>query len=287
MARKKIVFRMQAIIMWHLILFLSFIHFGCASIAGYERQYAGTPKPLQEIALLTHINPYSHNVVIRKIDGEKTSLPALIELPGGIHRLDVTDYSSSSHSKGMMGVELDARPGHVYVIYRVIHTHKQTWLPALWDITSELSNAKHKSFVNKVDAILKKNRPNETLPSVATLSTTLSKGPLAGFAKKIHGNLKTWVGKGVTVTYSFDRYRPFITAIGSDGERYHIQLNPVDGSIIKVLGRTVYVNKKEDYRGFQPLNSDLVYVGGGYVGNSRPLRTYQQASDGTFNLISK
>ena len=295
-------YSMQSILKWHLILFVTCTLFGCAGFVRYEREYTYPPKPLQEIAILTHIVPDFTYTRISKLNGKalKTYSPQLIELPAGKHRFDVGFASKYSWSTSDVTIELDTEPGHVYVVYIVDHTHKETWYPAIWDVTTELRNPRYKSFVNKIDAILKKNRPNEILPSIASLSSVDSTDPIAGLGsfwggicEEMQGNLKTWVGEDVDVTYYFYRYEPFTLALAYDSEGeliiFHIQLNPVDGSIVNVLGKGVYV-KDARSDGFQPLNSDLVYVFGDYgsdiLGDKKPLKIYKQASDGTLSLVS-
>lgn len=295
----------QSIIKWSLILFLSCTLFGCVSMVRYEQEYSGSPKPLQQIAIVTQRWPALSGTRISKINGKAKDiiLSQLIELPAGQHRLDVCFESTNIRSTGDLTIALDAEPGHVYVLYTVKYAHKPEWYPAIWDITSELSNPHYKSFVNKIDAILKKNRPAEILPSIATLATTESTGPIAGLGnfwsgvrKKMHGNIKIWVGENMDVTYSFFRYEPFTTAFGrnskgalakdSKGEPYifYIQLNPVDGSIINVLGRSIWVEEAQ-MSGFQPLNSDFVFV---YeYGRHDRWITYRQAADGTFSMVPK
>lgn len=295
MNRSNILFSLRSFVILCLVLFISFTLSSCANIAGYQRQYAGAPKSLREVALLTHRNPYSRVMHIRAIDEQKTFSAGLWELSEGKHKLSTHFIKSGAgstiiSSSGVVDVNFNAISGHVYVLYHVLKTHNKSWYPAIWDITSELGSPEHKKLVGKIDAILKKNRPGETLPSVASLATNIPKTSLPGFGEKIHRSLKPWVDKDVDVTFSFNRYKPFLLAKGSDGEKYHIQVNPVDGSIINVFGREVSVGKRFEYIiGFQPLNSDLAYVGGDYVGKPdyKHTRIYRQASDGTYDLISK
>ncbi len=293
-----------------LILCLSYTLCGCISTIRYEREYSGSPKRLQEIAIVTLRYDSLSGARISKIDGEikNTDLAQLVEFSAGKHRLDVCfGKNNSLKSVNDLTIDLDAQPGHIYILYFVQYTHKPEWYPAIWDITSEISNPHYKHFVNKIDAILKKNRPSETLPSIATLATSDSTGQIAGlgsFVKGVHqkmyGNIKAWIGEDMDVTYEYFRYEPFVTALGTDskgkikknseGDLYifHLQLNPVDGSIINVFGKDVWMEKNM-VSGFQPLNSDLIFVyNTRFIDRLHPyMRTYKKMRDGTFLLISE
>jgi len=104
---------------------------GCASIVGYERLYAGPPKPLSQIAILTHPNPYSQRLLIFKIDGQKAFLPGVAELSPGRHTVTTTftvsKGSTRISSKRASDIEFTAQAGHVYTIYPAIYTHQDRW----------------------------------------------------------------------------------------------------------------------------------------------------------------
>jgi hypothetical protein len=264
---------------------------GCASIVGYERMYSGAPQPLSRIAILTHPNPYSQVTIIYKIDGQKAFMPGLTELSPGRHRVSagfaVSKGSTVTTSKGLADVEFTAEAGHVYTIYPLVRTHIAQWQPAVWDITAELAAPQHAELIEKLDAILLKNRGAPS-PSVATLSTVSRPEALRGFGEQVTANLKPWYGKDLPITYYFNRYKPFLTAIASDKAEYHLQIDPRTGRVVNVFGRTIDVgNAMEIIHAFQPVGSKLAYKAHSLDGDieKNSGRIYEQQADGSFKLV--
>jgi hypothetical protein len=264
---------------------------GCASIVGYERMYAGTPQPLSRIAILTHPNPYSQTLIIYKIDGKRAFMPGLAELTPGKHRVSAgfatTKGSALTRSEGLADIAFTAEAGHVYTIYPMIQTHKPQWQPAVWDITDELASPRHTALIEKMDAILLKNR-GVTSASIATLASVPQPVELKGFGEWITTNLKPWVGRDLPISYTFNRYKPYITAKAADKAKYHLQIDQRTGRVVNVFGRTIDVGKTMDIiRAYQPQGSALAYntVSPDDDIKENSYRIYEEQADGTFKLI--
>ena len=264
---------------------------GCASIVGYEQMYTGAPQPLSRIALLTHPNPYSQTVIIYKIDGKRAFMPGLAELSPGKHTVSAgfatSKGSTVTRSSGLAEVQFTAEAGHVYTIYPLIQTHKPKWQPAIWDITAELAAPQHTELIEKLDAILLKNR-GAPAASVATLAAMPQPGALKGFGEQITANLEPWVGRDLPISYAFNRYKPYITAKGADKAEYHLQIDQRTGRVVNVFGRTLDVGKTmEIIRAFQPLGSAFAYQADSpdddFEKNS--YRIYEEQADGSFELV--
>lgn len=265
---------------------------GCSSIVGYGRTYGGSARPLENVALLTHVNPYSQTILLTSIDGaQKTSngehvvLDGLVELTPGSHAVCAAFIKSGAgssyrHSKGCATVRFKALPGHVYVIYEAVNTHQSRWQPRIRDITDELAAPEMADLAAKLDAILQKNRPGATTGSVTGLAAGRPAAPLKGFGETMHSDLSPWLKQPVTVTYEFYRYRPFFTAEASDGQTYHLEVDPYSGKVRDVFGRQVDVGGKWEVRpAFQPLGADVAVVSDN---NGDIKASYRQLPDGAY-----
>jgi len=111
---------------------------GCATLLegvtdlNYLRLYPGQPLPKDEIAVLTHMNPYSQNVVIRAVDGKKLKVQGhIIELLPGKHEICAKYASSSGYSKECATVTFNAIAGSVYVLFPLLSEDRSHWSPKI------------------------------------------------------------------------------------------------------------------------------------------------------------
>jgi hypothetical protein len=152
-----------------------------------------------------------------------------------------------------------------------------------------LGAPQYAELIKKLDAILLKNRGTPSA-SVATLASAPQPGALKGFGEEVTANLKPWIGKDLPVSYTFNRYKPFITADAPDKAEYHLQIDQRTGRVVNVFGRTIDVGKTmEIIRAFQPVGSDLAYKtyspDDDFEKNSS--RIYKEQDDGSFKMIKQ
>ena len=259
-----------------IILLSFFLITNCASLnMGYERHYAGEDKPLENVSLLVTLTESmvpSTSSWIDIIDNQQVkktvrmgiTFPSVRELLPGTHTI-CTDFQTVNTVRGKLSTKcenliLEAKPGHVYLIYPKVATHNETWEPAYWDITGELHTREMKDFVSEMDKAIAENRVNATPISVLSLATKQNDSPLVGFGEEHTSNLQNWLNKKITVSYKFNRYVPYIVAEADDNIEYHLEIDQKSGLVKNVLGKNVVV---EDEFGippaFQPLNSKFAY----------------------------
>ncbi len=271
-----------------MLLTINIMLTGCAGIVPYKRLYQGAPKPLNQVAILTHRNLYLRDVFISKVDGRSATLGGLFELTPGPHTICAGFMSGKQRSRGCSNVEFTAEAGHVYEIYHVPYTHREAWYPAIWDITNELDYPEKKESAKKIDAVLKKNRGSGFVFKKAY--TPPIKGKLVGFGEDVKSIINGKFKKKVIVEYPFNRYKPFFVAEGDDGNVYHLEISKTTGKVINVFGtRQTVGNWKTANVAFQPIDSELAYVKfdssdwGNRSGMYR--QVHKEISPGSFKLI--
>jgi hypothetical protein len=248
----------------------------CASLnMGYERYYAGEYKSLTDVSLvvtLTESMVPGTSSWIDKIDNQQAkktirmgiTFPSVRELSPGMHTI-CTDFQTVNTVRGKSSTKcenliLEAKPGHVYLIYPKVKTNNRTWEPDYWDITGELHTPEMKDLVAGIDKAIAEYRVNTPLVSVLSLSTKQSDSPLVGFGEEYTSNLQKWLNKKIYASYKFNRYVPYIVVEADDNIEYHLEIDQKTGLVADVLGKNVAV---EDGFGiptaFQPLNSKFAY----------------------------
>jgi hypothetical protein len=242
---------------------------------GYERYYTGEFKSLTDVSLvvtLTDSMVPSTSSWIDKIDNQQAkktirmgiTFPSVRELNPGIHTI-CTDFQTVTTVRAKLSnrcenLILDAKPGHVYLIYPKVKTHNKAWQPDYWDITSELHTPEMKDLVAGIDKAIAEYRVNTPPVSVLSLSTKQSDSPLVGFGEEYTSNLQKWLNKKITVRYKFNRYVPYIVAEADDNIEYHLSIDQKTGLVADVIGKNVVVENEFGIPpAFQPLNSKFAY----------------------------
>ncbi len=283
------------------LLLLSSILTGCSvatlGTMGYERYYPGEPKPLSDIAMVVTITESMGTQTscwIDSIDGKQAkrekwgqiSFPSVRELNPGKHSICTTFQKIVSHGNTFTGpmstkckkTSLDAKPGHVYLIYPKIKVFNNSWEPISWDITDELHSRELKNLVSEIDETLAKNRKAKPSVSILSLSTKQSVAPVIGFGEKRKSNLERWLNKNITVSYKFRRYEPIFIAKADNGVEYHLEIDQQTGNIINVFGKNVTVERGFN-PAFQPLNSKFAYS---YNLNRATMPEWEEQKEGSF-----
>lgn len=272
----KFLFRLR--LLSFLLLFFPFMT-SCASLnMGYERYYSGGHKSLTDVSLIVTLTesmvPHTSSW-IDTIDNRQAkksvrmgiTFPSIRELSPGTHTIctkfqivkTVHNTMMSNSSTGCQDIILDAKPGHVYLIYPKVKTHNRTWEPDYWDITGELHTPEMKDLVSEIDKTLAEHRVNEPSVSVLSLTSKHSDSPLVGFGEEYKSNLQKWLNKKIIVSYKFNRYVPYIVAEADDNIEYHLEIDQKTGLVTNVLGKNVAVEGKFNVPAFQPLNSKFAY----------------------------
>ncbi|MBU3914011.1 hypothetical protein KKA14_00580, partial [bacterium] len=277
---------------WRLLAFyvIGIALVGCAGTVGYKKLYNGPHKPLNEIALLTHQNPYMQTVLIYKIDGQTTLFSGLVELTPGLHIICAGFASGNQRSKGCSDIKFTAEAGHVYEIYHVPYTHKESWYPAILDITNDLDYPEKKELAKKIDDILKKHRGSDAVFDKAWSPPASEK--LVGFGESVKSVIIGKYKKEVSIEYTFDRYKPYLVVEGDDGNYYHVEISTTTGKIVTIFGTRQSVGDwKIAHAAYQPFGSDLAYVyfdsnDWGNQGGT-PRLVFKETSPNTFELVKK
>jgi len=131
----------------------------------YMRSYSGEPLAREEVAVVTHKNPYSQEIFFIAVNGQKimTTSTGFIELLPGEHIIDVKwanmhgDTIYTSKSAVSISSQFDA--GHTYII--VPHFDQQTnetWNPSVIDISSEIDSAQYRDLKKAIDNYFQQER---------------------------------------------------------------------------------------------------------------------------------
>jgi len=283
------------------LLLLALLAAGCSSVGmGYERYYQGEHKPLTDIALIITLTdsmvPHTSSW-IDSIDGRQANksvrlgitFPSVRELNPGKHTI-CTKYQNvrmvgntmiGNKSNGCRNISLDAKSGHVYLIYPKAKTHNNTWEPDYWDITGELRAPEMKDLVSDIDKAIAKYRMDKPPVSVSSLATKQSISHLAGFGEEHKSNLNKWLNRNMAVRYKFYRYVPYMVVEADNGIEYHLEIDQKTGDIVNVFGKNVNV-KRGFYPAFQPLNSKIAYS---YKENMATMPVWEEQKDGSFMRV--
>jgi len=264
---------------------MPFLFASCASIAGNVRLYEGQPLPLDQIAILTHRNPYSRTIVIASIDRKPIPMgQGVIELTPGRHVIETgfiapAGGSTVVSSTSSVSLELNAQAGHVYEIHAVQYQHLPRWYPMIRDVTDELVRPEKADLARKIIDVLNKNRAGAPpLPYYPEPSKTAA--PLPGFGESRTATVAGKGGQPLQLTYKFSRYYPFTTGTGSDGRKYCIRIDEETGNLRNVFGSFVSVGDwKMKFSAFQPFLSDYAYV---TANSGRVTQAYRLEPNGEF-----
>ena len=241
-------------------IFILFLLSGCSNIASYRKAYVGPMKSLHDVAILTCPSTATPNT----IDGRE-AYEGVIELTPGSHNICAKFFTSAGtpgfrFSAECVSFTYEFSAGHVYELYPIFHTHKETWVPAIWDVTADLKYAEKQGLLQNIKAVLEKNRGIPVDAPWISTATTQEKLPGYGETRKAD-NFVDRHGRTIILEYNFYRYKPFTKAKGSDGNTYHIEISQQDGQMVKVLGKRVILG--DFWKGknaiYQPVDSDLAY----------------------------
>ncbi len=131
----------------------------------YIRSYSGKPLSREEVAIVTHKDPYSQEIFFKGVDGQKikTTSTGFIELLPGQHIIDVkwaNMYGEKIYaSKSANSINSQFKAGHTYII--VPNFDKQTreaWNPSVMDISSEIDSSKYKDVKKAIDDYFQRER---------------------------------------------------------------------------------------------------------------------------------
>ncbi len=220
-----------------------------------------------------------------------SSQSRVAELLPGRHRICVSFATSLKkiRSQGCRALDLELLEGHVYEVYAIFYTHKWDWIPAVWDITDELSRPERARFSSYVVAALNKHRdPSEQL-FPAAYPATPAPPSLRGSGEELQATLALPPNRPVQLTYAFDRYRPFVVAKGNAGRQYHIQISPQTGELVRAFGTRLTVGnffaEGITGNGFQPLGSEFVLVLD--LETNRPRLVYREGPPGKYTKVAE
>ena len=245
----------------------------------HRQQYEGPPRSRDQIAVVVDMNRSRGGAydMGTSCDGQSPFFGAVVELLPGRHRC-VVEFSNISvglsavsvrSSGGQLPLEFEALPGHVYEIYVLEQGYREGWVPAVWDVTDELSRREKAKLGREITDVLNEHRPPElqlSYPAPVTDSR-----PLPGFGEKRTAVITGVGGAPVTIEYPFRRYATCVRAAkglpktnSSDGRDYYVEVSPQTGDVVRVLGTLVSPRLKggpgASRLAFQPLRSPLAFV---------------------------
>jgi hypothetical protein len=273
--------RPNQFILWACVLF--FLTGGCSTMSSYRRVYEGPSKSLKEVAILG----FSYNSEPIYIDGKEMH-ETVVEFTPGSHSIcaafwDIEDRSSTDCAS----ITYQFLAGHVYELRVILHTHSDTWVPGIWDVTAELKYSDKQWFLEKIVSVLEKNRG--TPLDAPWMPTEIIKDKLPGHGEIKKADYVDRHGRTVTLEYRYYKYKPFIVADGSDGNRYHLEISQSNGQLIKVLGKQVVLG--DFFKGktsiYQPTGSEFAYQMKSFVSYSVQTEDaiYKEVEPYTFKLI--
>lgn len=144
---------------------------GCATFLesildlDYIRTYPGKPLSRDEVAILTHRNPYSQEILFTAVDGQKTDsiVTGFIEFLPGLHSVTVgwaNSYGNTVYtSEKTIQVSAQYKAGHTYIV--VPNFNKQTgdtWNPSVIDISSDINSPEYEGLRKAVDDYFQRER---------------------------------------------------------------------------------------------------------------------------------
>jgi len=280
-----------------LLLAVCLVLISCGSLLHKEyiiRFYNGPHLPKEQVATLRRFS-IDRCYPVFEINGKKISKD--LELLPGKYTFCIGYISyKGSRSSSCVNKEIIAKPGHTYVVYPVLYTHNEIWHPEVWDITDIIQNSEKNNYASgEILSDEEKDRQEWLHAYRIWRKLTESKEKVTDIINGIKGNK-------VEVEYIFNRFRPFVIGKGIDNDEYHLEISPINGEVINVIGKKVVIGKEgwlsNAYPGYQPLGSDLVYVVRRKVTTwsdalKKYTRTdyindvYKELSDGNYKLLKE